>query len=191
MHETLRKCHLGWLFAALALVCLSACGSGDSADSAAALIHLKAAKTARPQAKAADPTANMSAAVATMKGPAGVNVKFQLGGRPQPGQPVTVDFALIPDPNVASFSAKFDGDDGLKVLKGDQLAAIEKPAPGVPIRHSVTIVPSKDDIYTVTVSLMVTAAGDDPRLHTFAVPIISGDGFPQLAAHTEPAPARH
>lgn len=191
MHETLRKCHLGWLFAAVAVACLSACGSADQADSTGSLIHLKTAKKARPVVKAADPTADMGAAVATMKGPAGVNVKFQLGGRPQPGQPLAVDFALIPDANVAALSAKFDGDDGLKLLNGDQLASIEKPAPGVPIRHSVTVVPSNEGIYTVTVSLMVTDAGDDPRLHTFAVPIISGDGLPQLAAHTEPAPARH
>lgn len=180
MLETLRKCALGWLFGTLALAGLGACSSGDHADGSAALIHLKVAKTPRPQAKAADPTANMDAAVATMKGPAGVNVKFQLGARPEPGQPLAVDFALIPDASIASLSAKFDVDDGLKLLNGDQIPPIDKPAPGVPIRHSVTVVPGKDGIYTMTVSLMVTAAGDDPRLHTFAVPIISGDGVPPV-----------
>ena len=189
MHETLRKCHLGWLFGVLALAGLSACGSGNQVEGASGLIHLKASKAPRPQVKA-DPTANMGVAVATMKGPAGVNVKFQLGGRPLPGQPLSVEFALIPDANVASLSAKFEGDDGLKLLNGGQIAAIEKPAPSTPIRHTVTVVPANDGIYTVAVSLMVTAAGDDPRLHTFAVPIIAGDGFPQLAAHTDPAPAR-
>lgn len=191
MHEILRKCHPGWLVAILALICLSACGSGDSSGTAAGLIHQKDSKAQRPRPNAVDPTANMGVAVPTMKGPAGVNVKFNLGGRPLPGQPLTVDFALIPDANVASLSAKFEGDDGLKLLSGDQMAPIEKPAPNVPIRHTVTVVPSKDAIYTVTISVMVTAAGDDPRLHVFAIPIIAGDGFQQLAAHTEPPPARH
>ena len=192
MHEILRKSRLGWLVAALALACLSACSSGDSSGTSAGLIHLKDSKAPHPQAKAAvDPTANMGVAVATMKGPAGVNVKFDLDGRPQPRQPLTVDFALIPDANVTSLSAKFEGDDGLKLLNGDQIAPIDKPAPNVPIHHTVTLVPSKDGIYTVTISLMVAAAGDDPRLHTFAIPIIAGDGLQQLAAHTDAPPAHH
>jgi len=138
-----------------------------------------------------DPTADMSTAVSLMKGTSPVNVKFQLDGRPLPGQPLNVDFALIPDASVASFSGKFLGDDGLKVSDGDQMGDVVKPAANVPLHHTVTVVPSKDGIYTVTVSLMVTVAGDEPRPRNFAIPIIAGDGLPHLAAQTDQVPARH
>jgi hypothetical protein len=126
-----------------------------------------------------------------MKGAAPVNVKFQLEGRPLSGRSLNVDFALIPGTAVVSLSGKFSGDDGLKLSNGDQMDAVTKPAADVPIPHTVTVVPSKDGIYTVTVSLMVTVAGDEARPRTFAVPIIVGDGLPQLAAHTDPVPAHH
>jgi hypothetical protein len=191
MHSTLRKCHPGWLCAALAAACLSACGSANSSADTAGITHRGPAKAHRPPPKPADPTAGMSTAVATMKGASGINVKFQLESRPAVGQPLSVDFALVPDPSVVAVSGKFDGDDGLKLLDGAQLPVVEKPAPGTPIRHTVTVVPSKDGIYTVTASLMVTAAGDDARLHTFAIPIIAGDGLPHLSAHADLTPADH
>lgn len=191
MHRVLRMCHLGWLCAAVAAACLSACGSGDSSGANPGLLHRKAAKVQHSAPKAVDPTADMGAAVSLMKGPAAVDVKFKLDGRPLPEQPLTVDFALIPNSTVVSLSGKFAGDDGLKLTNGDQMDAIEKPAANVPIPHTVTVVPSKDGIYTVTVSLMVTVAGDEARPRTFAVPIIAGDGLPQLAAHADPVPGRH
>jgi uncharacterized iron-regulated membrane protein len=191
MHKTLRMCHLGWLSVAVAAACLSACGSGNQSGADAGLLHGKPAKVRHASAKVVDPTAGMSTAVSLMKGPAPVSLKFQLGGRPQPGQPVNVDFALIPDASVVSLSGKFAGDDGLKLSNGEQMDAVNKPAASVPLRHTVTVVPSQDGIYTVTVSLMVTVAGDEARLRTFAVPIIAGDGLPHLAAHTDSAPARH
>ena len=190
MHETLRMCHLGWLCAAVAAACLSACGSGDQSGATAGLLHKHPAKV-QHKPKPVDPTANMGAAVSLMKGLSAVNVKFELDGRPLPGQPLNVDFALIPNASVVSLSGKFAGDDGMKLTHGDQMDAVDKPAANTPIRHTVTVVPSKDGIYTVTVSLMVTVAGDEARLHTFAVPIIAGDGLPQLTAHADQAPARH
>lgn len=192
MHKTLGVNHLKWLCGAMAAACLSACGSGsESGTSAGDVLHGKATKVQHARPKVVDPTAGMSTAVALMRGPAALSVKFKLDDRPVPGQPVNVDFALIPDGSVAAVSAKFAGDDGLKLSNGEQMDVVNKPAANVPLRHTVTVVPSKDGIYTVTASLMVTVAGDEPRLRTFAVPIIAGEGLPHLAAHTDPAPASH
>ena len=190
MLQILRMSHLCWLCAAVAAACLSACGSGDP-SAATELIHGKPAKVRHAPPKVVDPTAGMSAAVSLMKGTPAVNVKFQLEGRPLPGQPLNVDFALIPDASVASFSAKFLGDDGLKVSDGDQMADVAKPPANLPIHHTVTVVPSRDGIYTVTVALMVTVAGDEPRPRNFAVPVIAGDGLPHLAAHADQVPVHH
>jgi hypothetical protein len=192
MHKILRMCHLGWLCGAVAAACLSACGSGDPSGVDAGLLHYgKPAKVQHAPSKAVDPTASMSTAVSLMKGPAPVNVKFQLDGRPLPGQPVNVEFALIPDASVVSISGKFGGDDGLKVSNGDHMDDVAKPTANLPILHTVTVVPSKDGIYAVTASLLVTVAGDEARPSNFAVPLIAGAGLSHLAAHAAPPPARH
>ena len=84
-----------------------------------------------------------------------------------------------------SLAAKFEGDDGLSVVGGDQVPTVEKPAPNVPIHHAVTVLPKANGMYTVTATLTVTTDGD-PKVHSFSVPVISGSGLPQLAAHSEP-----
>ena len=173
--------------ATLVVACLGACGSSEKDEG---LAHGKAAKDKKPVAAVAgDPTADMSVAVSATKAPSAVNVKFQVSERPQPGQPVSVEFVLIPDPTVQSLAAKFEGDDGLTVVGGDQLPAVDKPAANVPIRHKVTVLPKSDGIYTVTATLTVATA-EDSRARIFSIPVIAGDGLPQLAAHSEPAAAR-
>jgi len=134
----------------------------------------------------ADPTANMSLAVNSSKGLVHVDVKFQMQTRPEPGQSLSVDFALIPDPQVTTLSAKFEGDEGLTIVSGDQLEDVQKPAPNVPIHHTVTVLPKADGIYTITASLTVTT-DTEPKVHTFSLPIIAGNG---LAAHGGPESER-
>ena len=172
-----------WLCAVIAAVCLSACGSADQSSTAAALLHRKP-PAKKPIPAAADPTADMSAAVTTGRGPSPVNVKFQLGGRPQPGQPLTVELALIPDASVASVAAKFEGDGGLTLVSGDQVAEVSKLAPNVPIRHSVVVLPKSDGIYTLTATVTAMTNGDS-RVRAFTIPVIAGEGLPALAGHSD------
>ena len=90
---------LGWLLAIIAAACLAACGSSDKEGGG--LLHGKSGKDKKPGvAAAADPTSEMSVAVSTVKGPSPVNVKFQMTDRPQPGQPLSVQFVLIPSATV-------------------------------------------------------------------------------------------
>jgi hypothetical protein len=110
-------------------------------------------------------------------------VKFQLAARPEPGKPLTVDFALIPDATVTSVAARFEGDSGLTLVSGEQVAQVEKPAPNVPIRHSVVVLPKSDGIYALTATVTITNGGD-PRDRAFTVPLIAGQGLP-LAAHSD------
>jgi hypothetical protein len=185
MQKTLRVSPPGWLLAALVAAGLSACGSSDKQGGVGALLHGQSAKDKHPAATVADSTADMSGAVSATKGPSPVNVKFQMSDRPQPGQPFNVDFVMIPDSTVQLLGAKFEGDDGLTVVSGDQVTPREKPTPNVPIRHSVTVLAKTDGIYTVTATLMVATDGDSkPRV--FSIPVISGNGLPPLAAHSEP-----
>jgi hypothetical protein len=178
---------LGWRVAALVtaclVACLAACGSSDKEGGG--LLHGKSAKDKKPAAVAADPTADMSAAVSAVKGPSPVTVKFQMPDRPQPGQPLAVEFVLIPDASVQSLAAKFEGDEGLAVVSGDQVPAVEKPAANVPIRHTVTVLPKSDGVYTVTATLTV-ATEEETKGRVYSIPLIAGNGLPQLASHAEP-----
>ncbi len=167
---------LGLSAAVLAVICLSACGgSADKPNAAAALLHRKP-PPGKMVPKVTDPTAEMSAAVTTAKGPSPVNVKFQLAARPEPGKPLTVDFALIPDATVSSVAVKFEGESGLTLVSGDQVPEINKPTPNAPIRHSVVVLPKADGIYALTATVTATNEAD-PRVRAFTIPIISGQGL--------------
>jgi hypothetical protein len=109
--------------------------------------------------------------------------------RPQPGQPLSVQFVLIPAATVQSLAAKFEGDEGLTVVSGDQVPTVEKPPPNVPIRHTLTVLPKADGIYMVTVTLSV-GMEDDTKARVFSIPVIAGNGLPQLAAHSDPPAAK-
>ncbi len=176
---------LGWPWAASVtaclvsclVLCLAACGSSDKEGGG--LLHGKMSKDKKPAATAAaDPTADMNAAVSAVKGPSPVNVKFQMADRPQPGRPLTVEFALIPDATVLSLAAKFEGDEGLAVVGGDQAPAVEKPPANVPIRHSVTVLPKSDGIYTVTATVTF-AIGEETKARVYSIPLIAGNGLPR------------
>jgi hypothetical protein len=185
MRKTLQSWH-GWLFAVAVALCLSACGSSSPSGAAAKLLHRKPATPAPKRLAAVDPTADMSTAVSAGNASSPVSVKFQLSGRPQPGQPLSVDFALIPSAGVVALAAKFEADDGLAVVDGGEVAELTKPAQNVPIHHSVTVLPKADGIYTMRTILTVTTDAD-PRQRVFSVPIIAGKGLPQLASHTDRA----
>lgn len=173
------------LAAVMAAVCLAACGSSNQSSPASSLLHRKPPPKRAPAVATADPTAEMSAAVGTSKVSSPVSVKFQMASRPEPGQPLSIDFALTPDPTVLSIGAKFEGDGaGLVLVSGAQVPDIIKPTPRVPILHTVVVQPKADGIYTLIAT--VTAGTDgDSKVRTFIIPVIVGKGLPALAAQSE------
>jgi hypothetical protein len=58
---------------------------------------------------------------------------------------------------------------------------VDKPAAGIPIKRTITVLPQADGIYTL--HAMVTASSDgDSRTTSFAVPVIAGAGVTDLPA---------
>ncbi len=167
----------GWLIAAAASALLSACGS-STAPGPTASQQAQAPPKPKPNVAIGDSsTADMSSAVSLTRLTPPVQLKFEVTSHPQPGQPLQVDFALIPvDSSVATLSARFAGEEGLALVSGAELAPVDKPALGVPIRHSVTVMPGANGIYELIAS--VTAVSDtDSRTNQFLVPVISGVGI--------------
>jgi hypothetical protein len=170
----------GCLVVGFAAVWLCACGASSTPDATTAAPTAQKAKKLPVAGDAS--TADMSSAVSVTKAASAVQLKFELKSRPSPGTPVEVDVALIPtDPALAHVSAKFEGEAGLQLVNAGDAVSVDKPAPGVPIKRMITVLPQADGIYTL--HAMVTASSDgDSRTTSFAVPVISGAGLPDAAA---------
>jgi len=158
---------------------LVGCGWGSSGDAA----KPAAAKPATAKAvSAADQLSrNMVGAVAANK-PAAlpIQVKFELRDRPQVGQPVELDLAIVPmSASVDRVSGKVEGEEGVEVVEGAQIAPTDRPAEGTPIRQSVKVLPRQDGIFTVHVVVTVDAAGQTSS-EAYAIPLIAGSGAPDL-----------
>ncbi|MDB6090349.1 MAG: hypothetical protein JWN85_3133 [Gammaproteobacteria bacterium] len=186
MRTSKRISRVGWVVAAAWVLALNGCGSSTESSTAA---HGK--KTAAKPKALADPArrdpADMVAAVSATKTGAPVQLKFELRQRPGVGQPLDVDIALIPgSPLVERVYAKFQPGEGMDLLDGGDLAPVEKPAEGVPIRHTVRVLPKRDGIFTVTATVGVDSATDSVA-RAFAIPVIAGEGLPELGAKSEVA----
>jgi hypothetical protein len=176
------------LAVATLLLALHGCGSSkDSTDAA----NAKKSATDASKKHIADPgnlpPADMVAAVSAGKGGPPVELKFELRSSPQAGQALTMDFAILPAAqSIERVNAKFQGSDGLELVDGGDMAAVDKPAQGSVIRHVIQLVPKQDGIYTVTAAVSVDLASDSIT-RTFTIPLIVGEGLPELTANSDAA----
>jgi hypothetical protein len=186
MRTSIRISGIGWTVAAALVLAFSGCGS--TAESNAASHGRK--NLAKPKTSV-DPARreplDMIAAVSSAKTGPPVQLKFELRGRPEIGQPLDVDVAVIPDsPTVERVYAKFQGGDGLELLDGSDLLPVEKPAQSIPIRHTIRLLPKRSGIFTLNATVGVDS-GTESVSRAFAIPVIAGEGLPELAAKSEGA----
>ena len=125
-----------------------------------------------------------------------LQVKFELRDRPDVGQPVELDLAIVPmSASVDRVSGKVEAEDGIELLEGSEIAAAERPVEGVPIHHHLKVVPKREGIYTVRALLTVDASGV-PSSDAYSMPLIvvaaaaASPGTPGTPAPTAAAAAR-
>jgi hypothetical protein len=166
---------------------LAACGShspGDGPGSA------PAAKTVakKPANPLDELSRNMVSAVAATKpSMVPVQVKFELRGRPDVGQPVDIDLAIVPmSASVDRVSGKVEAEDGLELVEGGDIAASDRPTERVPIRHAVKVLPRREGIFTVRASLTVSASGV-ASTESYSMPLIAGNPGESPQAPAAPA----
>jgi len=163
---------------AAAALC-SGCGSHASGDGAAAQSATK--KIGKTAVNPSDAISrNMVSAVASNK-PSNVpvQVKFELRDRPDIGQPVTLDLAIVPmSASVDQVSGKVEGEDGLELIEGGEIAASDRPAEGVPIRHSVKVLPKRAGIFTLRAALTVYSSGVSSS-ESYSIPLIAATAAPE------------
>lgn len=153
------------------------------------------AKPAAPVRKAAAPADNLSpylvSAVTTGKSGAGMlQMKFELGARPDVGDPVDIDVVIVPAAdNIDRISGTIQGDDGLEVVSGATLDPAEKPVFGTPIHRSVKVRAKRDGIFTLSAAMSVESGGQALN-PTYSMPIIAGNGQADAAAAPTPSPPK-
>ena len=168
--------HLTFVALAAALL-LGGCGS-HSPGAAGQSVSKTVAK--KPLSPADEFSRNMVSAVAGNKpSMVPVQVKFDLRERPDVGQPAGVDLAIVPmSASVDRVSGKVEGEDGLELIEGGEIAATERPPEGVPIRHAVKVLPKREGIFTVRAVVTVEAGGVSST-ESYSMPVIAGAGAPE------------
>lgn len=158
------------LLVLIVIASLAAC-EGDQAQEASA--ETTSAQRQRPN----DPTADMVSAVSPASTRAPVELKFLLADRPQVGQPLDIEIAVVPVSDVDRISASFHPGPGLELRNGQQMAAIQNPEPNMAINHRITLVPQQDGIFFVSATVHVDSATESIT-RTFSFPVIAGAGVP-------------
>lgn len=176
----------GWLAVLTAGVAcsLAACGSGGQPGTATA-----ANSQARKQPKAVVSTkpgerdlADMVSAVSAAKGGPPVELKFALPTRPEVGQVMDLEVAVVPRAPVPdSLSVSFQVSEGLDIVAGSQLERVDGLADSTPIRHVVKILPKRDGVFALT-AVVSFAMGNQDWSRTFSIPVIAGEGLPEQVA---------
>lgn len=150
------------------------------------------AKSAAAVKKAATPADNLSpylvSAVTTGKsGAAMLQVKFELGARPEVGDPLDVDLVLVPAvDNIDRISGTIQGDEGLEIVSGATIDPAEKPAFGTPIHRSLKVRAKRDGIFTLSAQLTVESGGQTLG-PVYSMPLIAGNGLADVGTAALPA----
>ncbi len=183
--------HLGPALAAT--VILFGCGSGETPGVAGGAAKPAAAPRKVQSGDVVSP--NMVSAVGgAHTGRAAVQLKFELRQRPDVAQPLDIDIVILPaSADLDRLYGKVETGDGLELAEGAQIAPTERPVEGIPIRHSIKVLPKKDGIFTVNAVVSADAAGQSWS-QTFSIPVIVGAPLPEVpakppssAATTKPA----
>jgi hypothetical protein len=171
---------------------LGGCGSHSSGPAGGTPAKAVAGKSVKPIDEL---SRNMVSAVANKPSTLPLQVKFELRDRPDVGQPVELDLAIVPmSASVDRVSGKVEAEDGIEVLEGSEIAAAERPVEGVPIHHHFKVVPKREGIYTVRALLTVDASGV-PSSDAYSMPVIvaaasaESSGTPGTTGPTAPAAA--
>jgi hypothetical protein len=171
---------------------VSGCGSGDkpgatapTAAPASGKAH-KPSKAEHPAKPGVEDLGDMVAAVSSAKAGPPVEMKFALLTRPEVGQVMDLDVAVVPRaPVPESLSVSFQVADGIDIVGGSQLARVDKLEDGTPIRHVVKILPKRDGVFALTAVVSFVVANQDWS-RTFSIPVIAGDGLPEQVAKSAP-----
>lgn len=151
----------------------SACGN-DGPSPGEERAAARARKVA--PAKAAPVNVDMVAAPTSARTPGMVSLKFAVSQKPEVGRPVDIELALISNTSIERMLATFQVSEGLELRSGAKTPVFKKPEAGAAISHTVTIVPSRDGIFSIS-AIVLAESATDSITRTFSIPVIAGEGL--------------
>jgi hypothetical protein len=181
----------------LALVLgLTACGDSQP-DATAPSATSKKGDADRKGGSGVGDADMVSAFSATRGQPGLVDLKFKLTKRPGVGEPVEIEFAMIPAVELERLFARFQAAEGLQIVSGAESQHFEHPTKGSLVSHKLTVTAKTDGIYYVT-AIVLADSDNESVARTFAIPLIAGQGLTELpssppsasVADPKSAPAR-
>jgi hypothetical protein len=182
----MRKAEVFFRAAGLAVLAaglaLGGCSSSDKPAAAGTPASLNSHKPKVSAKPGEEDLGDMVAAVSGAKAAPSVELKFALPSRPEVGQVMDLNVAVIPRaPLPDSVSVSFQVADGLDIVDGSQLERVDKLAEGKPIRHVVKILPKRDGIFALTAVVSFAVSNQD-WTRTYSIPVIAGEGLPEQVA---------
>ena len=159
----------------LCSVLLAACNR----DAANALIGKvstapKTAQVAKRGPNAEQQTAGMTLAVGIGKAALPLQLKFELAQRPQAGQALDINLALLPQIPAEGAVIQVSASDGVEVAKAASEISVPALDEGGVYRETLSVTPTKDGVLLVSVNL--TLKHDDiEESKGYSVPIIVGE----------------
>ena len=163
------------MFAAVLSGALAGCAGGDTPSSTGSDGAAATSTKAETRARAKGAVGDMVAAVsATGKPGAPVELKFDIASRPELGQPLEIEVAVVPrSADISQLRVVFQSNEAVEVRSGNE-AVHNRPTEGTAITHMVTVVPKREGVfYLGAVALVDGAEGSVAR--SFAIPINVGD----------------
>jgi hypothetical protein len=166
---------------------LVACGGDSEPKAARAPAARSTADGGGDGAAASDPTRGMVRGVSAGKQGELVDLMFELKARPQVGEPLTIEVAMIPRVSSEQMRATFIATDGLTVRPSNAPPEYRNVQADSVFRQDVVVVPKADGVYYLSaVILLHTETGDVSR--TFSIPVLVGPP-PDDSAGTAAPPA--
>ena len=162
----------------LLLAVLNGCGKTEHTGGAPAA---RAPAIKKPANAAELALANMVSAVPLGKPSGDIELKFDLRARPVVGEPVDIDVAIITAQDLDRVYANFQAGEGLELTKGAKTAEIAHPAVGVPISHTLTVVPQHEGVFYVSAVVLADSATQSVT-RGYSIPLIAAAGTADPAA---------
>ncbi|HEY8508267.1 MAG TPA: hypothetical protein VIL32_07925 [Steroidobacteraceae bacterium] len=182
MSKTTLMVGVRWVLAMGALAgLLAGCDSGPESGAAETG---KTPAAAAAAAREAEPGKDMVSAVSSAKDPGLVNVKFDLGGRPVLGETLEIHLMLIPQQDIDKLVARFQGSPALELMNEDQTASFDKPAKGTGIPHTLQVVPRKEGVSYITVTVVADSLTQSIA-RQYSIPVIVPAAEPATAEVTQ------
>lgn len=161
--------------ACVALCGLAACNWSPFHGGARPGTGARSASSRRAALPGAKREMDMVTAVSAGKSELPVDVKFSLRQRPELGQSIALDLQVIPSAPLDRLITSFHAEDGLALGDGAQPIVHDRPDPGVPIEHTLTLTARQDGIFYVNATVLADS-GTESIARTFTIPVIAGAG---------------